>query len=49
MSPFFIPQVKRVVRSLNYSKARRVAGRILEMSKVTSIRRALQNFARQQR
>ena len=49
MSPFFIPQVKRVVRSLNYSKARQVAGRILEMSKVTSIRRALQNFARQQR
>ncbi len=47
MSPFFIPQVKRVVRSLNYSKARRVAARILEMSRVTSIRRALQNFARQ--
>ena len=49
MSPFFIPQVKRVVRSLDYTKARRVAQRILEMSKVRSIRRALQNFARQQK
>ena len=49
MSPFFIPQVKRVVRSLDYTKARRVAQRILEMSKVRSIRRALQNFAKQQK
>jgi phosphotransferase system enzyme I (PtsI) len=46
MSPFFIPQVKRVILNLHYSDAQRVAARILEIPRIERIRRELRSFAR---
>jgi len=46
MSPFFIPQVKRVILTLHFEDAHRVVRRILELPKIARIRRELSSYAR---